>query len=207
MDSVKKKKACALCLIITILSFFGFVVENLWMALSKGYMNNRNMILPFLFGYGLAVIVMYLMFGTPRAPRLCSLHLDTGRAIPNALIHFGLIFLCISLGEILLGTFVEWTCGIVWWNYTCLPLHITKYTSVFTSVGFALLITIFTRYLLNPIAERLMRMPERLMVVLSFLLMGLMIVDFLHSAVYMFLNGDTLHLWRIELTRMVLRLL
>ncbi len=29
-------------------------------------MDNRNMVFPFLFDYGLAVAVIYLIFGTPR---------------------------------------------------------------------------------------------------------------------------------------------
>lgn len=37
-----------------VVSFLGFVVENIWLAMTKGYINNRNMNAPFLQGYGLA---------------------------------------------------------------------------------------------------------------------------------------------------------
>ena len=31
-----------------VVSFLGFVVENIWLAMTKGYINNRNMNAPFL---------------------------------------------------------------------------------------------------------------------------------------------------------------
>ena len=46
-------------------SFFGFVLENIWLAITKGYIDNRNMNLPFLFGYGLVIIGFYTLIGTP----------------------------------------------------------------------------------------------------------------------------------------------
>lgn len=66
----------ALGLVIAVVSFLGFAVENIWLAITKGYIDNRNMCLPFLLGYGLAVAVIYLLFGTPK--KLWVL----GRSIP-----------------------------------------------------------------------------------------------------------------------------
>ena len=45
------RSICALCMNIAFISFLGFCVENLWLAITKGYMDNRNMLFPFLFGY------------------------------------------------------------------------------------------------------------------------------------------------------------
>ena len=50
-----------------VVSFLGFVVENIWLAMTKGYINNRNMNAPFLLGYGLLILFMYAVFGTPAA--------------------------------------------------------------------------------------------------------------------------------------------
>jgi hypothetical protein len=47
-----------------VVSFLGFVVENIWLAMTKGYINNRNMNAPFLLGYGLLILFMYAVFGT-----------------------------------------------------------------------------------------------------------------------------------------------
>ena len=40
-----------------VVSFLGFVVENIWLAMTKGYINNRNMNAPFLLGYGLLILL------------------------------------------------------------------------------------------------------------------------------------------------------
>ena len=55
-------------IMVAIISFLGFVVENVWLAITKGYMNNRNMNAPFLLGYGLVVLFLYFVLGTPANP-------------------------------------------------------------------------------------------------------------------------------------------
>lgn len=42
-------------IIIIICSFIGWIIENLWIMLRFGYFDNRNMFLPFLLGYGMAI--------------------------------------------------------------------------------------------------------------------------------------------------------
>ena len=54
-----------LMLAAVVISFVGFAIENTWLLLTKGYMDNRNMTLPFLLGYGVLMVDFYLMFGTP----------------------------------------------------------------------------------------------------------------------------------------------
>ncbi|MBR1470493.1 MAG: putative ABC transporter permease [Lachnospiraceae bacterium] len=114
-------------LIIIISSFVGFVIEDTWLALRRGYIDNRNVNLPFLFGYGLAVMGFYLLLGLPGGDG------DVLYCIKAALL--------VSVGEILLGKTVEYTCGIRYWDYSSIPLHITRYTSVPTSLGFGIIIT------------------------------------------------------------------
>ena len=41
----------ALGMIVSVVSFLGFVVENIWLAAIKGYMDNRGVRFPFLIGY------------------------------------------------------------------------------------------------------------------------------------------------------------
>ncbi len=195
---MKRKRACILCMMMSIISFIGFCVENIWMLLSRGYMNNRNMLFPFLFGYGLAVIVMHLMFGTPQEPRLFGLHLTTEHPLINMLIFYGLVAVCISLGELLLGYFVELTTGILWWDYTRIPLHITRYTSIPTSLGFGLLVTLFMRFVFYPFGRLIGRMNDRLLAVLACILMAIMVADFIHSGIYMYRTGQTMLVWRWE---------
>ena len=115
-------------LMMSLISFLGFLLENIWISVRKGYVDNRNMNLPFLLGYGIAVMFIYFVLGVPDKS--------------NAFLYCVICFIIVSLGEILLGTVVEKICGIHYWDYTSLPLHFTRYTSLFTSIGFSLIITV-----------------------------------------------------------------
>ncbi len=127
-----------------LISFLGFILENIWLALTKGYIDNRNMNLPFLLGYGLAVVALYLAFGIPSEfSFLLPEEAETWRRV---VIYFLCVMLCVSVGEILLGTATEKLCRIEYWNYSWILLHITKYTSLPTSTGFAALVTFFMEH-------------------------------------------------------------
>ena len=76
-----------------LISLLGFIVENLWMLTRSGFIDNRNMNLPFLLGYGLAVVGMYLLIGTPKKGHF--------------LFYFTIVFFMVSFGEIALGFLVE----------------------------------------------------------------------------------------------------
>ena len=68
-------KTLALIMIIIIVSFFGFCIENIFTAYAGGIINNRNMVLPFLLGYGLAILAFYAAVGTPNAPKFFKIEL------------------------------------------------------------------------------------------------------------------------------------
>ena len=58
----------ALIMTAVVVGLIGFCVENIWLAFSKGFMDNRSMCLPFLFGYGIAMIAVYVLFGQLHRP-------------------------------------------------------------------------------------------------------------------------------------------
>ncbi|MCM1089789.1 MAG: putative ABC transporter permease [Butyrivibrio sp.] len=130
-------------LMIIFVSFLGFVVENVWLAATKGYMDNRNMNLPFLLGYGLTCIAIYFLMGTPSQMIFFRKISVKASKWCRVLLYFLCAMILVSLGEIALGTITEKLGHIEYWNYTAIPLHITKYTSVPTSIGFSMGITLF----------------------------------------------------------------
>ena len=147
-------KSAALILVIVVVSFLGFCVENVFISFSHGFVDNRNMVLPFLFGYGLSILAYYHLFGTPDNPLYFSKEFSFPCSNLATIYCFIVAFLGVSIGEIILGYLTEWSVGIIWWNYSAIPLHITRYTSVPTSFCFAL--TFFKgnvsvdRFLLRP---------------------------------------------------------
>ena len=185
----------AFFMLISIVSFLGFAVENLWMAATKGYMDNRNMTLPFLLGYGLAVAAIFFLFGIPSKMRIGTYILPFKSKAASIFFYYLAVALCISVGEIALGTLVEKVCGIVWWDYTNLPFHITKYTSLFTSIGFTAIIVLFMEFAALPIFRFVSSWNIVGLGFCSCTLMLLMLVDFGRSAYLMWRDKKLLVTW------------
>ena len=166
-----------------LVSLLGFMVENMWMLTRSGFIDNRNMNLPFLLGYGIAVVGMYLMIGTPRKNHL--------------LFYYILVFLFVSVGEIALGFLVEDFCGFYYWDYTNLPFHLTRYTSVLTSLGFSAIITSFMYFCYEPLMEffheRMTPRTRRICITLFVV----MLLDMMYSFHMMREIGDINRAWKI----------
>ncbi len=198
LKSIEKDKAAAMCMLMTVVSFLGFLVENTFTAIKDGFIDNRNMFLPFLFGYGISIFVIYMLFGTPSAPRFAKYDLSSKNKFLNVIVYFMMCFAIVSVGECILGSFVEATSGIVWWDYSDLPLNITKYTSVPTSAAFGAMITLFMGCIFKPLYNLFGKMNKKTLCRLATIFMILLSVDFIHSGLVMLNTGDILRLWRIN---------
>ena len=197
-EKMMKVNAFALILIIIFVSFLGFITENIFIFARHGFIDNRNMVLPFLLGYGLAILIIFKLFGTPNTPLFFTKELYFKKPFISSLYYFIISFLCVSIGELILGHLIEWSCNIIWWDYTSLPFHVTKYTSVPTSFLFASMITVFMKYLFDPMLNMFAKIPYQVLSIITITLIVLLGIDFIHSGIYMFKNREILQLWRIE---------
>ena len=173
------------------------MVENVWLAITKGYMNNRNMNAPFLLGYGLVVLFLYFVLGTPANPVKWGLLRKTYSKKIQYIVYFLCSFVVVCIGEIILGTIVEWLCGFEYWNYSNIPMHITKYTSIPTSTGFATMITFFMGECFTPLMNWITRLHSIWLRGISVGLMVIMISDFLISFYHMIVEKDFYLKWKI----------
>lgn len=190
---VMKYSLCEMGIMIAVVSFLGFAVENTWLAVTKGYIDNRNMNLPFLLGYGLALAAIYYGLGIPSETPLFSLL--PGRArLP---LYFLIVMLCVSAGELVLGGVTERLCKIEYWNYSWIPLHITKYTSVPTSMGFAAMITLFMEHCFQPMMAVISRMDERVLRAAAPVLFALLAADYLYCYGQMMKRHSFYEKWRM----------
>lgn len=188
----------SIILMMTIVSFLGFVVENVWLAFTKGYMDNRNMTLPFLLGYGVAIIGLYLLLGTPENSTLLDRILFLDTPFKRTIFYFICSFFFVCIAEIILGTFIEKTCHIILWNYSRFSLHITKYTSLPTSNGFALIITFFMDKCFTPIMDILSSIDYETAKDVSSICLGLMLFDFIINSVKIFKRKSFNNIWKIN---------
>lgn len=187
----------SLALAAGVISFLGFVLENIWLACRKGYMDNRNMTLPFLFGYGLLVVGIYVLIGTPE-----ELHIGAagGASLTSRyIVYFLSSAVIVSVGEIALGTAVEKLFGFEYWNYESLPMHITKYTSIPTSLGFAFIITFFMGKCFTPIMSLVGMLDEHDLRTTAVVLTAAMVSDFVISFAKMYKTRTLNVRWTVRI--------
>lgn len=192
------QKIYALCMIIMIVSFLGFVVENIWIACTKGFMDNRGMFLPFLLGYGLAVVAIYIVFGTPDKLWFLGNVWDIHNAATRKVIYFLIVVVCICIGEMLLGLIVEKVSRFSWWNYSRIPLHITQYTSIPTSMAFSILITTFMDVFFWPVFRYFCSVENKMCIATGFILFICLVLDFLYNGYQIYKQHGTIQRWKIE---------
>lgn len=189
-DEIKNTKASpsAYLFMIVVVSFMGWVVENAWLLLRKGFMDNRNMNLPFLLGYGIACVGIFIILGKPK----------------KFWIYFLECFFLISAGEIIMGSLMEKICGFEWWNYNSIPLHITKYTSIPTSCAFALAVTLFMKYCFTPLLTVFNKHSSKFITGLASVLVIVLVADLSFSFVQMYKIHGLYEKWQIPLAQMPL---
>lgn len=169
-------------LMVSLCSFLGFLVENIWNYLANGYIDNRNMYMPFLIGYGIAILLIYVFFGVPRSK--------------YDWLYFVKVCIFVTLAEISLGYVVEWICGFRYWDYTAIPLHFTPYASIFSTAGFSLIISFFMGALFTPAMERFDKITKHIAgKIAGVLLVVGMTVDFFASFAHMYLSNGINDVW------------
>lgn len=184
---IEKLSLTTICLMILIVSFMGFVTENIWLAFTKGFVDNRNMCLPFLLGYGLLMMFVYYCLGLPE----------------NRTAYFFQSAAIVMIGELLLGCSMEKICHFEWWNYSWLPLHITKYTSIPTTILFALIITTFMDRLFTPLAAFFESISSKRICLLAVALVLLLVADMTHSFYKMYQTKGLYNIWYVSAGRQV----
>ena len=80
-----------------------------------------------------------------------------------------------------------------------IPLHIGKYTSVFTSIGFGMMITIFMNHIFPYLFSRALAVNDVLIESLVYVLFVLLVVDFIHEAKYMIKNKHINKIWKVDI--------
>ena len=195
-----KYKLYRIGILVILVSFMGFAVENIWLAVTKGYINNRNMNLPFLLGYGLAMVAIYILFGTPSEMTFLTRFPVKASRLVKFMLYFVCVMFCICIGEIILGVVTEKLCSIEYWNYSLIPLHITKYTSVPTSMGFAVMVTLFMEKAFPLLLDKLGSIDGRAIRVIVYVLLLAMAVDFIICYGHMIRTQNFYEKWRITLS-------
>ena len=195
-----RENAYSILMMAIVASFIGFVVENTFKIFMNGYFDNRYMFLPFLLGYGVFEAALSILIGTPEELFPIKEKPIRIKKPWNYVVYFLVAVVLVSLGELALGFAVEKIAGFHYWDYTNLPLNFTRYTSLPTSIGFGLVITLY----MGVIYPRLMKFFEkkkgsRLFKAISLVLGTLLVIDFIISFAVMIITGERMLIWRVVL--------
>ena len=161
----------------------GYWVENLFRLMSKGVLDSRNQLLPFLFCYTIAMWAMYLALGTTNHPRFFSHRVLEGNTRQDKILariyYFTVVFLFVFFGEIVVGSIFEQVSGISLWDYSGIPLHVTKYTSIPTCTAMSLGVAVIMGNFFEGLMKKIQRIPYRTTVQLDYVLGTLILADWL----------------------------
>ena len=191
----------ALFIIVVFTSFLGFLVENIWLVMTVGVIDNRGMMFPFLLGYGFAVMAIYYLYGTPASPHRLLRRTSGLKMWQRRLAYYLAVMVAISIGEGAFGMLVEYFCGFIWWDYTDLPLNIGRYVSVPTSAAFSLIILVFMDVVFTPMFNKCKELNPKILKGIAIVFSALFFVDNIYSAVYMFKNSSTVKRWEIRVVK------
>lgn len=191
---MKSEKIKLDLVMIIIVSFLGYCFEDLWMLIRYSNLDNRNMYLPFLLGYGVFIVLIYYIIGTPN-----KIFNKYEKKKPfNYLLYILVAFLLVSVSELTLGVFVERILHFSYWDYSKIPLHFTKYVSIPTSIGFALVLTLFMSYLFEPLKNKISDFSKKIPELLLVLIICIMTLDLIVSFKTMNSNDGRNIVWEID---------
>lgn len=167
-------------LMMIVCSFLGWFSENVFRAITVGTVDSRFMHLPFLGVYGLCVLALYGLCGTPDSFRILNKRLLTGgdTKAQRYICYCIIIAAAVNIGEIAVGSFCEAVSGKILWNYSNIPLHFTKYTSVPTTAGITAAVFILMKFGFTPLMRLMQaRISYRVAVMLCLTLGALIYLD------------------------------
>ena len=179
----------------------GFIIECFATGISKGYIDSRFQRLPCILGYGIVVILLYLVFGTPNKMRFFQKEIFRDKkSVPGRhFLYFLIVTLFIFLGEWGAGELFEWLTGAVLWNYSDVPLHIGKYVCLPFTLGFGAGAYVFMAFIFTPFMNLLeSKMSPNAALVLCFVIGVPAVVDCLTTGVILACGKAPKILWRIN---------
>lgn len=180
----------------------GYWVENLFRLFSKGILDSRNQILPFLFCYSIAMWALYFALGTPKKSRIFNHKIISDDSIKSqrlsVLCYFLISFFFIFFGEIVVGTMFEKISGIQLWNYSGIPLHMTQYTSVPTTIALSTGVIVLMEYFFTPLMNAIHKLKKKTVLKIDYILGGLIIIDWLYMMISINFFKVSPNYWSIQ---------
>lgn len=146
---------------------------------------------------------MYLALGTTNHPRFFSHRVLEGNTRRDKILariyYFTVVFLFVFFGEIVVGSIFEQVSGISLWDYSGIPLHVTKYTSIPTCAAMSLGVAVIMGNFFEGLMKKIQRIPYRTTVQLDYVLGTLILADWLIMMVSINVFKKAPAYWSVQL--------
>lgn len=112
-------------------------------------------------------------------------------------IYFAVIFVFILGGEIAVGTIYEEFAGVILWDYSNIPTHITRYTSIITTLLYGGGVYLLMAFAFKPMMRLIMKMGTKAATIVDCTLGIAIVLDFIATIVIMFVTGSAPEYWSV----------
>ena len=193
-----------LYLVGMIFAFIGWCAENTAKLVIGGTIDSRFHILPFIAIYVSISFAFHIALGSPNnivffGKRIFKSETPKTKILSNVISFVG-ISLAVFLGELVVGNMWDILFGVKLWNYSKLPLHLTQYTSIVSTLGFGAGAYLIFKFIYNPLLNLFRNKLSYKVAKWIVLTLGVLIAaDGLRMILCIIFMGEAPMCWRIKL--------
>lgn len=187
-SSTRSKNIQALFVTGMILSFLGWVWETVFSFLIRSPNDRGFLTMPFCTIYGVALIFVYLLLGTPSDMRLFGRPVFTKSALLRYPAYFLASALLATVIELFTATFFQSIFGIELWNYAFLTGE-SDFIAILPSFFWGAAITLFMRFLFRPIHLAVKKIKSNILSGIFWTLLIVLAADLTFNFLYLSIYG------------------
>lgn len=158
-EKTPSARAACIFLLMIMTAFIGWAAENTVKLVTSGVIDNRYHVLPFIFPYGFAFLVMHLVLGDTDDIGFFGKKIfkkkSLGSKILSNLLYVFIVCLFVFLGELGVGNAYETLTGATLWDYSEMPLHLTKYVCLSSAFGYGIGAYAVMKFMFYPLLNQL----------------------------------------------------
>lgn len=183
---------------------FGWTGENIARAVTRGIIDCRFHLLPFISPYMLIAFAFHILFKNSDDISFFGKKLfrkrNAGTVIAENCICFFIICTAVFLGELFVGNMWEIVFGVQLWDYSEHPMHITQYAGLIPTVGYGLAAFLIFKFVYNPLMKFVSYRISYKVVKITDLTLGIMIlIDTVVMIIQIMVFGNPPIYWVIKL--------
>lgn len=186
------------------IAHIGWLVENIAKAISsQHFIDSRFHLLPFIWPYSLIILAFHLVLRDPDdivffGKRIFPVNMKHAKLYSNIL---GVFIMCsfVFLGELAVGNLWDVFFGVELWNYSSMPLTVTQYTSIFTTLGYGGGVFLIFKFIYKPVLNFIRKKVNYTVAKVICLTLGVAIfLDTLYMMLSIIIFGEAPMYWNIH---------